>query len=99
MSSSNAMSAENPADHGVLRGRLSDVGLPTVLAVLRETRRTGMVSLVNAGVRKSIYFLEGRLVFAASSLDQDRLGEVLLRGGKISADELQELQRILEDNK
>ena len=95
MSSSNAMSAENPVDRGVLRGRLSDVGLPTVLAVLRETRRTGMVSLVNAGVRKSIYFLEGRLVFAASSLNQDRLGEVLLRGGKISADEYLRLsQRI-----
>jgi len=95
MSSSNAMSAENLADREVLRGRLSDVGLPTVLAVLRETGRTGMVSLVNAGVRKSIYFLEGRLVFAASSLTQDRLGEVLLRGGKISADEYLRLsQRI-----
>ncbi|GMR24017.1 MAG: hypothetical protein BMS9Abin37_2504 [Acidobacteriota bacterium] len=89
------MSAENPAERGVLRGRLSDVGLPTVLAVLRETQRTGMVSLVNAGVRKSIYFLDGRLVFAASSLTQDRLGEVLLRGGKISADEYLRLsQRI-----
>ena len=95
MSAPNAMSAENPAEGGILRGRLSDVGLPTVLAVLRETRRTGMVSLVNAGVRKSIYFLDGRLVFAASSLTQDRLGEVLLRGGKISADEYLRLsQRI-----
>lgn len=95
MSTSGAMSAENPAESGVLRGRLSDVGLPTVLAVLRETERTGMVSLVNAGVRKSIYFLDGRLVFAASSLTQDRLGEVLLRGGKISADEYLRLsQRI-----
>ena len=95
MSTSGAMSAENPGADGVLRGRLSDVGLPMVLAVLRETQRTGMVSLVNAGVRKSIYFLEGRLVFAASSLTQDRLGEVLLRGGKISADEYLRLsQRI-----
>ena len=95
MSTSGAMSAENPAAGGVSRGRLSDVGLPTVLAVLRETQRTGMVSLVNAGVRKSIYFLDGRLVFAASSLTQDRLGEVLLRGGKISADEYLRLsQRI-----
>lgn len=95
MSAAGAMSADNPAEAGVLRGRLSDVGLPTVLAVLRETQRTGMVSLVNAGVRKSIYFLDGRLVFAASSLTQDRLGEVLLRGGKISADEYLRLsQRI-----
>jgi hypothetical protein len=89
------MSAENPPESGTLRGRLSDVGLPTVLSVLQDNGRTGMVSLVNAGVRKSIYFLEGRLVFAASSLTQDRLGEVLLRGGKISADEYLRLsQRI-----
>jgi hypothetical protein len=50
---------------------------------------------VNAGVRKSVYFLDGKLVFAGSSLTQDRLGEVLLRGGKISADEYLKLsQRI-----
>ena len=95
MSASNTMSAENSADRGVLRGRLSDVGLPTVLSVLQESGRTGVLSLVNAGVRKSVYFLEGRLVFASSSLTQDRLGEVLLRGGKISADEYLRLsQRI-----
>lgn len=95
MSASNTLSAPNPAERGGLRGRLSDVGLPSVLAFLEETGRTGVVSLVNAGVRKSIYFLDGKLVFAASSLTQDRLGEVLLRGGKISADEYLRLsQRI-----
>jgi hypothetical protein len=46
-------------------------------------------------VRKSIYFVDGKLVFAGSSLTQDRMGEVLLRGGKISADEYLKLsQRI-----
>lgn len=89
------MSAENPADRGALRGRLSDVGLPSVLGLLQQSKRTGLLSLVNAGVRKSVYFLDGRLVFAGSSLTQDRLGEVLLRGGKISADEYLRLsQRI-----
>ena len=95
MSASNAMSAENPAGRGALRGRLSDVGLPSVMSLLQESGRTGVLSLVNAGVRKSVYFLDGKLVFAASSLTQDRLGEVLLRGGRISADEYLRLsQRI-----
>ncbi len=87
MSASNAMSVEDPAAGSALRGQLSDVGLPTVLAVLQKSGRTGVLALVNAGVRKSIYFLEGKLVFAASSLSKDRLGEVLLRGGKISTEE------------
>ena len=95
MSSSNAMSANNAAERGTLRGRLSDVGLPTVLSILKEGKRTGVVSLVNAGVRKSIYFLDGKLVFAASSLTQDRLGEVLLRAGKISADEYLRLSQMI----
>ena len=95
MSSSNAMSADNAAERGTLRGRLSDVGLPTVLSILKEGKRTGVVSLVNAGVRKSIYFLDGKLVFAASSLTQDRLGEVLLRAGKISADEYLRLSQMI----
>jgi hypothetical protein len=95
MSASNTLSAPNPAERGGLRGRLSDMGLPSVLSLLEETGRTGVVSLINSGVRKSIYFLDGKLVFAASSLTQDRLGEVLLRGGKISADEYLRLsQRI-----
>ncbi len=77
------------------RGRLSDIGLPQVLITLQSSGSTGVLSLVNAGVRKSIYFLDGKLVFAASSLTQDRLGEVLLRGAKISADEYLRLsQRI-----
>lgn len=33
MSASNTVSVENPSGHGTLRGRLSDVGLATVLAV------------------------------------------------------------------
>lgn len=95
MSASNRLSTEKAAERGALRGRLSDVGLPSVLSLLQESGRTGVLSLVNAGVRKSIYFLDGKLVFAGSSLTQDRLGEVLLRGGRISADEYLRLsQRI-----
>jgi hypothetical protein len=95
MSATNRFSAEKATELAGLRGRLSDVGLPSVLSLLQESGRTGVLALVNAGVRKSIYFLDGKLVFASSSLTQDRLGEVLLRGGKISADEYLRLsQRI-----
>lgn len=95
MSASNRLSADKAAERGSLRGRLSDVGLPSVLSLLQQSGRTGVLSLVNAGVRKSVYFLDGKLVFAGSSSSQDRLGEVLLRGGRISAEEYLRLsQRI-----
>jgi hypothetical protein len=84
---SEVTSLEGLAKAGVLRGKLTDVGLPEVLSFLKTTKKTGVLSMVQVGVRKSLFVLEGRVVFAASSLTQDRLGEVLLRGTKISADE------------
>jgi hypothetical protein len=87
MTTPEVTSAEELAGSESLRGRLSQISLPQILAHLQTSKRTGVLSLVNAGVHKSIYFKDGRVVFAASSLTQDRLGEVLLRGGKISADE------------
>lgn len=87
MKTSEVTSIEELAKAGALRGRLSAVSFPQLLAFLHSSKRTGVLSLVNAGVRKSVYFKDGKVVFAGSSLTQDRLGEVLLRGGKISADE------------
>ncbi len=87
MTISNVTNAEELAGSGDLRGQLAQVGLPQILSYLEVSKRTGVLSMVNAGIHKSVYFREGRVVFAASSVTQDRLGEVLLRGGKISADE------------
>jgi len=84
---SEVTTAEGLAKGGVLRGKLTDVSLPEVLTFLKVSSKTGVLSMVQVGVRKSLFFLDGRVVFAASSLTQDRLGEVLLRGSKISADE------------
>ena len=87
MSAFEVTSAEELTKGGTLRGRLSDVSLPEMLIFLKVSQKTGVLSFVQTGVRKALFFLEGRVVFAASSLSQDRLGEVLLRGGRISADE------------
>lgn len=95
MSASEVTSAEELTKGGTLRGRLADVSLPEMLIFLKVSEKTGVLTVVQTGVRKALYFLNGRVVFAASSLSQDRLGEVLLRGGKISADEYLRLsQRI-----
>jgi len=87
MTTSDVTNAEELAGSGVLRGRLSQVSFPQIMSYLEVAKRTGVLSMVNAGIHKSIYFKEGKVVFAASSVTQDRLGEVLLRGGRISADE------------
>ncbi len=70
-----------------LRGQLSLLPLPEILQFLRGARSTGILTVVSGGARKSIYLSGGRVVFAASNLPNDRLGEILIREGKITIEE------------
>src|SRR5258708_36268124 len=72
---------------GGLRGQLTQLPLPDILEQLRLSRGTGILSLVSGGARKAIYVKDGRVVFGSSNLPNDRLGEVLIRGGKITVGE------------
>ncbi len=72
---------------GGLRGQLGELSLPEILEHLRRARSTGVLSLVSGGARKALYVKDGRAVFATSNLPNDRLGEILLREGKITIDE------------
>jgi len=51
------------------------------------SKATGVLTLVHGGVRKSVFARGGRVVFASSNLPNDRLGEILLREGKITVEE------------
>lgn len=72
---------------GGLKGHLSQLPLPDMLQHLRQSKATGILSLVSGGARKALYIKEGRVVFASSNLPNDRLGELLLREGKITVEE------------
>src|SRR5512134_4205158 len=72
---------------GGLKGRLSELSLPDILQYLRATQATGILTLVSGGARKAIYLRDGRVVFASSNLPNDRLGELLIREGKITVEE------------
>ncbi len=73
-------------EHG-LGGNLSALPLPELLIQLRRTASTGILSVEAEGTRKAVYFHNGRVVFATSNSPSDRLGETLLRLGKISVEE------------
>ena len=72
---------------GGLKGSLAEVPLPEILQHLRLENSTGILSLVSGGARKALYVKGGRVVFASSNLPNDRLGEILLREGKITVEE------------
>jgi hypothetical protein len=72
---------------GGLRGTLARLPLPDLLRELQAAEATGILSLSAGGARKALYFKGGRVVFATSNLPSDRLGEVLLREGKITREQ------------
>lgn len=79
--------AAGEVDEGLtIRGDLQESGVPELLKSLTQNRETGILTLTSDGVDKSIHLKEGRILFAASTDPDDRLGEILLRTGKITLD-------------
>jgi hypothetical protein len=72
---------------GGLKGQISELPVPDILQHLRQSQATGILTLVAGGARKALYLKDGRVVFASSNLPNDRLGEILLREGKITVEE------------
>jgi hypothetical protein len=72
---------------GGLKGQIAELPVPDILQHLRLSQSTGILTLVTGGARKALYVKDGRVVFASSNLPNDRLGEILLREGKITVEE------------
>jgi curved DNA-binding protein CbpA len=64
---------------GTLRGFLSQYRISDVLIGLQRTLKTGMLEVKHGPVVKQIFFRSGNPVFATSSQERDRLGDVLLK--------------------
>jgi tetratricopeptide (TPR) repeat protein len=66
---------------------LSKTPLAEVLRKLSAERRSGDLEIRSGKVVKTVYFDHGRMVFAASNMRKDRLGEALLALGRITDEE------------
>jgi two-component system OmpR family response regulator len=75
------------AKEGINRGEIKD-NLPHLLAAFYNAKETGELGLQRGQVKKIIYFEGGMPVFALSNLVADRLGQFLVRAGKIDEETL-----------
>jgi serine/threonine protein kinase len=71
-----------------VRGSLDPNALARVLRGLALSRKEGILHVQKGGVSKRIYLRKGAIIFAGSDEEQDRLGEVLVREGKLKSAEL-----------
>lgn len=77
-----------------LSGTIRSKPLSEILEALRGTKATGALTLSAGGVTKSIYVKYGQIVFATSTEPHDRLGEVLVKAGKITKSDLEQAVRV-----
>ncbi|MCX7831072.1 MAG: DUF4388 domain-containing protein, partial [Acidobacteria bacterium] len=78
---------------GIMHGALERVGLPEILDFLSTMSKTGVLLLRNGNVTKTLHFKRGVVVFATSNIPDERFGEMLLREGKITADQFTEASK------
>ncbi|MEK7306389.1 MAG: DUF4388 domain-containing protein, partial [Nitrospirota bacterium] len=70
-----------------LSGRLKDNDLVAVLRYLNRNKKTGTLNLRRNDQDRSIYLKAGEIIFAMSRYIDDRLGEMLLKLGRITLDQ------------
>lgn len=76
-----------------LKGDLETVDLPGVMGMVAENQKTGIFTVRRGMEEKKLYFKKGRLIFASSTNENEKLGEVLQSNGLISRDKLLEVRK------
>ncbi len=82
-----------------LQGNLLSFGIADLFSLLNMSRRTGLLTVLDDPIQKSIWFRRGEIAFAASNQPDDRLGQLLYRVGKLSHEALAEAERHLVPGK
>lgn len=79
-----------------LNGNMKDVGFPKLLVYLNRNRKTGILTVKTPSSTKKIYIHKGDAVFASSTDDDERLGETLIKMGKITLEQYDRSVEILK---
>jgi len=83
-----------------IEGRIDACSLPNLIYTACATRETGVLRLRRGDTEKSVYIKQGNIVFAASNDRDDRLGQLLLRAGKVDLESLTSAtERSIHDGK
>ena len=82
-----------------ISGLLKMYPLSDILLDLQRSDFSGILEIENDPIHKSIYIKNGVMVFASSNQEEDCLGEVLLKAGKLTTDQLYQALGILKVNR
>lgn len=69
-------------------GNIKYIPLAVIFEELRTEKATGTLTLKSERVEKSVFFKEGQVIFSNSTDINDRLGEILVKVGKLKREDL-----------
>lgn len=72
-----------------LSGNLVEKHFADIISVLQLQKATGTLTIGSGVSEKSVYVKDGKIIFATSHDMHDRLGEVMVRSGKITRSQLE----------
>ncbi len=78
-------------------GNLRETSFARLLVDLKANNATGTLLVKTAAFIKTVYFKNGSAVFASSTLDDDRLGEMLVKAGRITIRQYENSVEILKN--
>jgi hypothetical protein len=81
---------ERPSERQVVRlwGDMASFSVPDVVMLVANNHMTGLLSFDFEDAHKVVYFRHGDMISASSNRKDDRLGETLVRMGKITLGDL-----------
>src|SRR4051812_37961331 len=72
-----------------IKGSLKEASLPDVLQLLAMGKKSGCLSVTHRSNFGYIYFDQGRISYASIVNRRDRLGDVLVKAGHITREQLE----------
>ncbi len=73
-----------------LAGNIEDFSIGEIIQVVAMGRKTGTLEIEGAREQISIYFLEGKAVYANPIYEREHLGEILVRRGVVTPGDIDE---------
>ncbi len=73
-----------------IKGSLKEASLPDVLQLLALGKKTGCLSVTDRTNLGNIYFDNGRICYASIVNRRDRIGDMLVKGGKVTHEQMEQ---------
>lgn len=80
-----------------LKENIKKFSLPYIINSIREENTTGILRLTNQNIKKDLFIKGGYIIFATSNRDEERLGDILLKSGKINKEQYDISVRVLKE--